>query len=63
MHQNFNEALTPPSLEYLAQTLPARLEAFNRGGDTTYTDELEQPCKDGTGTGLDRDHHTLHPKP
>ena len=48
VHQSFNDALTPPSLEHLAQALPARLDLFGKGVFDTYTDELEQPCKDGS---------------
>jgi PAS domain S-box-containing protein len=42
------EALTPASVNYLAQALPERIAEFGQGKNKAYTDELEQRHKDGS---------------
>jgi PAS domain S-box-containing protein len=46
--QDMASALTPRSREHLERALPARIEAFKKGDETAYTDEIEQPRKDGS---------------
>ncbi len=41
-------SLTPASAEHIAQFLPERLAEFEQGIIKTYTDEIEQPCKNGS---------------
>jgi len=43
------KALSPESSYLLGELIPARLEAAKRGlPDTTYCNEVEQPCRDGS---------------
>jgi PAS domain S-box-containing protein len=50
MAQSFHEALTPESLQYIMEHLPARIEEVNNGDEThrIMTNEVFQPHKNGT---------------
>ncbi len=48
MAQDMLAALTPRSRQYLEQVLPQRMADFKQGRRYAYTDEIEQPCRDGT---------------
>lgn len=45
--RRIEEILTPPSYQYFLEVTPVRIEAFQRGVDEGYTDEVELLCKDG----------------
>jgi PAS domain S-box-containing protein len=47
MAQDMSAALTPDSLDYLLRVLPERMARFRAGEQSEFTDEIEQPCKDG----------------
>jgi PAS domain S-box-containing protein len=46
--QDMTAALTPASLQYLQAILPERVQKFQQGHTEFYTDEIEQPRKDGS---------------
>ncbi len=46
--ETLGEAFSPPSRDYLDRMIPDRLDAFKQGRIKSYTDELEQVCKDGS---------------
>lgn len=46
--QDMAASLTPASANHLAQVMPVRLKEFEQGILKTYTDKIEQPCKDGS---------------
>ena len=46
--QDVSASLMPASGQYMAQIMPERLVEFEQGIIKAYTDEIEQPCKDGT---------------
>ena len=47
--QPSNAALTPEAWQYISSVLPERIAAFlNGSGPAAYTDEIDQPCKDGS---------------
>ena len=46
--QRMEDSLMPGSLQHLNRVVPERLAAFQRGIALAYTDEIEQPCKDGS---------------
>ena len=46
--QDVSANLTPASGQYLAKVIPERLVEFEQGIIRVYTDEFEQPCKDGS---------------
>lgn len=49
MSQSADETLTQDSLAHFLKVIPARLKKYIETGTTEYyTDELEQPCKDGS---------------
>ncbi|HNF33264.1 MAG TPA: PAS domain S-box protein, partial [Anaerolineales bacterium] len=48
MTEDMAATLTPVSLEYLSQVTPERLGKFQQGLSKSYTDEIEQTCKDGS---------------
>ena len=43
-----SSSLTPASAQHLEQNTPERLAEFQQGIIKTYTDEIEQPCKNGS---------------
>ncbi len=47
VEQSMSEALSPSSTAYLSSVISARLEDFMQGKNLTYSDEIEQPHKDG----------------
>jgi diguanylate cyclase (GGDEF)-like protein/PAS domain S-box-containing protein len=47
LKQDMATALTPESALHLQEVLPPRIEAFQKGEQIPYVDELAQPCKDG----------------
>lgn len=48
LKQTVEEALTPASMEKLASVISPRLEKFRKGTNISYSDEIEQPHKDGS---------------
>lgn len=46
--QDLESALSPESMRYLERLLSLRLAEFKKGIVKTYTDEIEQSCRDGT---------------
>ncbi|NTW00130.1 MAG: PAS domain S-box protein [Oscillochloris sp.] len=48
LSERMEDALTPESMTYIAQVTPDRITDFYAGNKRSYTDQLEQPCKDGT---------------
>ena len=48
MAQDVSASLTPTAAQYMAQVTNERLVEFEQGKIKAYTDEVEQPCKDGT---------------
>ncbi len=46
--QDMTAALTPASFQYLQAIIPERLQKFEQGRTEFYTDEIEQPRKDGS---------------
>ncbi len=48
MAQSMSESLTPASLEKVQKLIPERLMEAQQGILLNYTDEVEQPCKDGS---------------
>ena len=46
--QKLEDAISPDSARYLAAKLPERIEAYLQGDTSSYIDEIEQPCKDGS---------------
>ncbi len=50
MKQDLNESLTPESAEIVKKLLVKRLKEFlkNNNAEQIYTDQLQQPCKDGS---------------
>ena len=48
MEQDLAEALTPESEAHFRSCLPERIRQFEKGVRQVYTDEIAQPCKDGT---------------
>lgn len=47
LQQSMTAALTLESSQYLAEILPQRLADFQAGMLTSYTDQIDQPCKNG----------------
>ena len=48
MAQRMTESLTPASFEKVQKIIPERLAEAQSGVQLNYTDEVEQPCKDGS---------------
>jgi|GEM_PF-368387 len=48
MAQDMLESLTPDSAQYLMNILPERIAEFKHGTLKVHTDEISQPCKDGS---------------
>jgi diguanylate cyclase (GGDEF)-like protein/PAS domain S-box-containing protein len=48
MAQDVTAALTPRSMQALAEITEARAQAYQEGYQGFYVDEIEQPCKDGS---------------
>lgn len=48
MEQEFSAVVTQDSLDYLLYNLPDRIEEYHKGLREIYTDEISQPCKDGS---------------
>ncbi|HNY03215.1 MAG TPA: PAS domain S-box protein, partial [Bacteroidales bacterium] len=48
MAHTVQDALTPDSYRLFSEQVPIRLKDFNEGKDEPRTDEVEQPCKDGS---------------
>ncbi len=45
--QDLDAALTRESHQHMMGVLPSRIDAFRRGDSASYTDELEQTCRNG----------------
>ena len=48
LRQSLAEVVTPDSLAFVQRTMPERVARFREGARGPYTDEIEQPCRDGT---------------
>ncbi|MFN8380700.1 MAG: PAS domain S-box protein [Anaerolineales bacterium] len=46
--QDLASSLTPTSAKHLNEVMASRIKEFQQGMRTSYTDEIEQPCKDGS---------------
>ena len=47
LRQDLAAAFTRDSLQHLMRVLPERVEAYREGRTATYTDEIEQTCRNG----------------
>jgi PAS domain S-box-containing protein len=48
MNMTFTSSITAESLNNLMSLLPERLEKYKKGITENYTDQIDQPCKDGS---------------
>jgi PAS domain S-box-containing protein len=55
--QGLSESLTPPSAAFVQSVVPDRLAKAKRGINASYTDEMEQPCKDGSTVWTESNTH------